>query len=242
MSVKVLSVATIILVAIPAMAELPPGLGALGGKSNEPPALEGSRTAPAATPQQLEKSVPVAPASKVATPIPTHANTPKQATAATPTPAPSTAPAVVSPAATAANAQSALKLAPPVTQGTAITIQALSEAQKREMEKETFKQIGFVPVGEATQVPAITPASVQPAPARKVKPALPRPYLASVVGPVGNEVATFVLQDKELRLRAGDAIERWELIEISHGRVRVMPGARKGSHASSWINVGDTLK
>lgn len=132
--------------------------------------------------------------------------------------------------------------------GRAVTIEALSEVQKRNMELDTFKQMG---VTAEPAAPVIVPAPVRIATPKITKPLPAMPYLASVVGPVGDEVATFTVKGKDMQVRAGDGIQGWEILEVSHGRVRayrVAPAkpakrrAGKVTRESVWINVGETLK
>ena len=113
------------------------------------------------------------------------------------------------------------------------------------MELEALKQMGVA----VQPVPVVVPAPIQPIfTKRAASPAPAKPYLANVFGPVGQEVATFILNSKELSIKAGDAIQGWEIIAIKGARVQVYPSElrqdkqRRSLRAAYWISVGDTLK
>lgn len=88
----------------------------------------------------------------------------------------------------------------------------------------------------------VSPAPAPTAPASKEKQrveAPPGPYLFSVHGPVGDEVATFRLSNgAEVAVRSGGGVGHWEVLSVAVGCVRVVkplttPSARRTTTTAS---------
>lgn len=125
-----------------------------------------------------------------------------------------------------------------------VSIEALAEVQKHALEAEALKQMGVTlsPAPSPPPIPVTTVVIKPPAPAA------PKPYLASVFGPVGEEEATFVVAGRALTRRKGETLQGATIVAIDGARVQVDPGpahkgkARNAPRPAYWIHVGDTLR
>jgi type IV pilus biogenesis protein PilP len=122
-----------------------------------------------------------------------------------------------------------------------LTIEAIASRQAREMESAEAKKMG---VGQPQALAAATLTPAKPIPRRPKK-----PYLFSVIGPIGQEVATFVLDNgSEVSVMRGDAIGGWEIVDIDGGRLRVAKATTpKGKSKiktprAVWMAAGDYIK
>lgn len=135
----------------------------------------------------------------------------------------------------------------------ALTIQALSALQEQEMASAVAKQLGTVTPNKGTDVPV--PVAVIPV--KTVKPIPVAPNLESVVGPEGQEVASFRLDNgARIGVKVGEVIGSWYVKQISNGRVHLEAKSPTGGSKhkgrgktgmplavkARWISVGEFLK
>lgn len=133
----------------------------------------------------------------------------------------------------------------------ALTIQALSALQEQEMASAVAKQLGTVTPNQNKV--ADVPVAVIPVKADKPKPVAPN--LESVVGPEGQEVASFRLDSgARTAVKVGESIGTWYVKQIANGRVQLEAKTAAGKKykvrgksgvpmaKAQWISVGEFLK